>query len=550
MKSSVAAVILVTLLVAVSDAATRTWTSSNGKYTIKAELVEVEDDCVCLKKEDGSEITVPLEKLSEADQRYARLRASRKSRSKAQQSDTAESGDQDESADKADASSKTESSRRRTSRSRAKQVDEVALSGEAQSLSMKLTRLELPRTPGRGDALSLVYRATRAQHFYLPVGGGARSPEFSQVVEKEPKYASTNPCRGVAHLGSQSFGFALDSKGTGTPGYGRLYFDVNQNGDLTDDRCAEAEPMLGDTGGTAAQYRFPRVDLAIDVDGTKIDYAFLFSALYYKSKTNEYVSASLNAAAYREAEIRGLGKKKHRLVLVDYNSNGRFDDEFKVEPRGLESVFAVPGDLLLVDPDPAATLDFDLTAGDNRYFVSKLVNLGGKFFELKVSPSGDQVELNPATVDVGYVSSQHPGFRALLYSDQGVLKIGGEKSKGIPLPVGEWKLLNYSVDLGGGPMPMGRGGRTLVAARATSDCKSLEIVQDKTVELPFGPPFKPEVRVNGRQGNEVRLGLSIVGAGGEVCTNLLVNGTRPPSPEFVIATAKGDVVERGTFKYG
>lgn len=544
MKFSVVPVILLTLLVAASSAAMRSWTSANGKYTVMAELVKVEEQSVRLKKEDGEEITVPLDKLSETDQRYVRLRASRQTRS------NAESEDASESDAKTASTSKSESPRRRSSRGKARHEDEVAVADEAQALSMRLTRLELPRTPGRDDSLGMIYRATRPQNFYLPVGSGAKSSKFSQVIEKEPKYASANPCRAVAHFGSHAYGFALDSTGAKTPGYGRLYFDLNRNGDLTDDRYVDAEPKMGDSGGNMAQYRFPRVDLTIDVDGAQVDYAFLFSALYMKAKNEEYVSASLNAAAYREAEIRGLGKKKHHVVLVDYNSNGRFDDQFRVDQRG-SSLAPVPGDLLLIDPGPASTVDFDLTAGDNRFFLSKLINLGGKFFALNVSPAGDKVELSPTAVEMGYVTSQHPGFRAILYGDNGFLRIGGEKGKGIPLPVGQWNLLCYSVDFGGNAMTSGRGGdATFVAARGTSDCKPLEIVEDKTVDLPFGPPFKPLVRVNGRRGDEVRLGLSIIGAGGEVCTNLLVNGSRPKSPEFVITTSKGEAIERGSFKYG
>jgi hypothetical protein len=546
MKSSVAPLIFVALLAAVAGGAERSWTSSNGKYTIKAELVDVEDDKVRLQKSDGTEITVSLDQLSEADQRYIKLRSRRKSTTKTEREPKADEDSPAESDDKPE-TTKSESSRRR---GKAKQDDEVALAGEAQSVTMKLTRLELPRMPSRGDAISMFYRATRPQIFYLPIGrdGGATAAEFSRIIEKEPKYASPNPCRGTAHLGSQSYGFALDCS-KGSAGYGRLYFDLNGNGDLTDDRYVDGESTSGDQAGNAIMYRFPRIDLTVDADGTKVDYSFLFTAIYQKSRNNEHVSASLYAAAYREADLRGVGKKKHHLVLVDYNSNGRFDDEFKVNDRGSGSVFPLPGDMLLVDPSPTATLDMDLTSGDNRYLVSKLVNLGGKFFELKVSPSGDKVELNPASVDIGYVSSQHPGFRAILHGDQGFLKIGGERTKGIPLPVGEWKLLSYTVDFGGSPMK-GRGGATRVAARATSDCKSLEIVKEKTVDLPFGPPFRPQVRVTGRRGEEAQLGLSILGAGGEICTNLVVNGNRPESPEFVITTPKGEVVERGKFKYG
>ena len=48
----------------------RTWTSSNGKFTIEAQCVGVADGKVQLKKSDGKTLTLPLEKLSQADQDY------------------------------------------------------------------------------------------------------------------------------------------------------------------------------------------------------------------------------------------------------------------------------------------------------------------------------------------------------------------------------------------------------------------------------------------------------------------------------------------------
>lgn len=50
----------------------RTWTSSNGKYKIDAEFLRVSNGSVVLKRtKDGREITVPLAKLSAADQSAA-----------------------------------------------------------------------------------------------------------------------------------------------------------------------------------------------------------------------------------------------------------------------------------------------------------------------------------------------------------------------------------------------------------------------------------------------------------------------------------------------
>ena len=48
----------------------RTWTSSDGNYAVRAELVEVDGSIVRLRKPDGSIVTVPLAKLSAADREF------------------------------------------------------------------------------------------------------------------------------------------------------------------------------------------------------------------------------------------------------------------------------------------------------------------------------------------------------------------------------------------------------------------------------------------------------------------------------------------------
>jgi len=51
-------------------------------------------------------------------------------------------------------------------------------------------------------------------------------------------------------------------------------------------------------------------------------------------------------------------------------------------------------------------------------------------------------------------------------------------------------------------------------------------------------------------GSQASLGLSLVGVGGEVCSNLMVDGGRPAKPAFTIADPDGKVVQSGNFEYG
>jgi hypothetical protein len=483
------------------------------------------------------------------------------------------------------------------------------LAAEARAETCKLA---LKRLPPRGEVFSPglltieppaaqdpcvehVWRAVSPQSFFMQImaKAGMKNPqeaEFQKIVHKEPKYNSPQPLRGVITLGSDKYGFVLDAKDEKAGGYRCLYFDRQHSGDLSDqkpiDSADEKGPNVAVNGA-----QFPRVDLVVNADGTKVDYSFYFQVYWQDAGPFKYASASLTAAVYREGDIT-LDGKKHHLILVDANSNGRFDDPITpVETTGPAggAIYHTPGDMLLVDPNPK-----DLASvGYSRSFlyehpVSKLLAIDGRFYDAKFTAAGDSLTLTLCRAPLGRVTSPHEGLQALLYGDLGVLRITCDKSQPLVLPEGKWRLLEYTIDRtgwqpplaakekakpvelpkaehslleallyaltgGGGAVQAGpamRNGPTMVAAMATMACPAIQVRAGQTVTLPFGPPFKPVVRAFPMDGKTARLQLSLVGAAGEACNNLLVQGGRPPKPQFTIKTPKGDVVQSGSFEYG
>jgi hypothetical protein len=444
-----------------------------------------------------------------------------------------------------------------------------------------------------------IYRMVDSQDFFLQIRDKdqEKSDEdlanFRRVVKKEPKYESDHPFRAVAKLGGKEYAFAIDKKNAKSKSYDRLYFDANRNGDLTDDKPIDGQQEFADASRSSCT--FPQVNVTLDIDGTKVAYAF--SMRVYAQMANEfkYASISLSAEAYREGQIELEGKKRH-IVLLDNNGNGRFDDPIKVEGDDVAigtnaRIYPDQGDLLLVDPK-ADALGYDPESNPNRHQVSKLVNIDGRYYGLEISPAGDKLTLTPSSTPLGYVASPHEGFRATLYGDQGCINITCGKSSPAAVPAGQWKLLSYTIDQTehaavGKPKEEGKekpaaekpkegsllgalgqaifgigndlvaaGPRyTVVSASGSTKCPAIKVAAGETVKLPYGPPYKPEVTAHvlstGTDGaKEAQLQMSLIGAAGESCTNLMVGGDRPPAPKFTITTAKGDVVETGTFKYG
>ena len=506
-----------------------------------------------------------------------------------------------------------------------------AANANAESCSLELKKVESSST----DQTNYLYRATSSQHFYHPINDGMRIREqpgavkFADVIEKEPEnYQAEHPIRGVVKFGSLDFGYVLDSsvkteknekeakekketkeekepeesgsllsslskllmgekkkpekannaKSFKPVPYDRLYFDLDHDGDLTDEEVIKAESSQNANNDTYFMTSFARIDVPIEIESTKLDYAFTLRITAYSSGNHGYVSGSINAAAYREGEIT-LDGKKHRLLLIDFNSNGRFDDVSSVNTSVRtpdQRIYANQGDRLYVDPDLKATSrnPYDITSGNDIYDVGHLICLDGRFCKMTVSPAGDKFTLEPSDVAVGYVSNPTQDFCAVVYGEQGVLKVRSDESGKAPLPVGSWKLKNYTLDRTGfeqkkntepksepsvldvlanalGPTMEARAPRsTIVAATATLKYEAVDVKKGETVELPFGPPYRPKVDVQYRQGaNQISLGMSLVGKAHEICSDMRVSGNRPGKPKFTIS-AGDEVVAEGEFEYG
>jgi hypothetical protein len=500
----------------------REWKSRNGEFSVVAEFVRFSEGKVQLRKMDGTELTVARSKLSTADSKWVGDEVRR------QREQDAEAEDAPKTAEK-----------------------EQPQTLGSQEVPMKLVRLDPPGRKSRGKGAvpsDYVLRLTTPQQFVMQLGeaavssgADAREAAFHRVVHKEPTYSIPVPFRGVAKLGGKDYAFALDAVGRQPIGYNKLYFDLNGNGDLTDDKPISTNDVTS-LGPGMVQSQFPRVDMTLNVDGKPAEYSFMLSVMGRNTRLQNYVTASLYGAVVREGYVLD-GKKRTRLLLLDHNSNGRFDDT--VSMRGPSGVSE--GDLLLVNPNPKDRLSGDATMGRDRHLVNKIVCLNNHFYSMEIPPAGETLKLTPANVSQGYVTNASPAYRAVLFSDNyGVVMIDGVSNRKVPLLEGTWHVANYTVDA----TAFTGGSRTAVTA--TFDKRPVEVTvgKDATAEMPFGAPFRPVVTGARTEGNKVYLSLAIVGAAGERCTSLYVNGTRPPAPRFIVKDSKGTIVHQGNFEWG
>jgi len=111
------------------------------------------------------------------------------------------------------------------------------------------------------------------------------------------------------------------------------------------------------------------------------------------------------------------------------------------------------------------------------------------------------------------------------------------------LPAGKWQIASYTLGVSGGEA-------TIVSASFAGKPSEVNVEKGGTTELPFGPPFRGVVTAARAEGGKLGLSLSVVGQGGEQCSNFLVGGKKPPAPLFEIRDENGKVVYGGKFEYG
>jgi hypothetical protein len=572
MKRLLLILAVLVLVSSVSLAETRTWKSSNGRFSVKAELVECKDGKASLKKEDGSIANVPLASLCDDDRQYiksqfpdavdekpaaggeyrewkskngkfktaARFVGCAEGKVQLRKPDGSEVSVNKSLLSEADQRWIAAELKRQGKEEKESAASDAEPSGKSPEkigegeIPMKLVRLDMPKPSARGRAAApSLFSQIRPQQISVKLGQDDAA--FHRVVTKEPSYNSSKPIRGVVKFASHEYGFAIDSTGGGGA-YNRFYFDINGNGDLTDDK-----PVAATTTNTPipgfSQSLFARVNLSLEAGGKSFDYAFVPSVVCSTSGRDSFATVAFTAAAVREATV-GKGAKGLKLVLVDHNSNGLFDDAVSVRPGGA----VVEGDLLVVS-SMAGKSGSDADPGQNSVLVNKTVGINGAFYKMDAPPSGETLKLTPISAPMGSVVSSSPTYHAVLFSEEyGAVAVNGVKGKEQPLPEGSWKVLNYTVKAS--------GGKTFMSARFDGQSKPTAVKKGEKSELPFGAPLHAVVTAQRAGADKVFLSLSILGVGGERCTSLTVNGAQPPKPKFSITDKDGKEVLKGDFKWG
>ncbi len=396
-----------------------------------------------------------------------------------------------------------------------------------------------------------------SQTVFMRVGGQLPDQAaFNEAVRKQPAWKCAAPIKGLLRIGDGRVPVVLDSSDLEKEGFNRLVIDKNGNGDLTDDAAIEAKPSQV-LGSSSRPREFPDVELTVKAGDVSYRQVFRASSYYYKLQDGDqaqpYGYGSFSSRVYRQGEIT-LDGRKLTVMLVDFNANGRFDDSLSMEHSGSDESGKVypssSGDRLYWNISRVDTRlsPYAMSTRRDMSPVCGLVGIEGKFYTLKVTPSGDQLTLAPTDKPLGKLKNDSPSWSAILYGSGGVVKISGDKGQPAAVPAGDWKLLEYTSIAPDEQL-------TYLTAQGTQKSPAIDVNAGQTVALPFGAPYKPVVVMGSRErmvnSRPVRdLEMRLVGAGEEICSALTVHGRQPAGPTFVIADAAGKKAESGAFQFG
>ena len=307
---------------------------------------------------------------------------------------------------------------------------------EEQHCKLELVRLS---ADGPYSPAAIACRNVSPQMFNSQVRNGVMSfaddQTFKKVVTKEPaKYHAKHPFRGVATLGSKQYGFVLDKQDEKSKDYDRLYFDLNGNGDLTDNKPIDKPGQKAGKSsgglfglfvrqGPTRRRNFP-ASISPSTWTARSSIIRSFSRRQnYGAADTPYVWATLSAAVYRQGTVVVDGKKR-KIAVLDYNSNGRFDNlvSMPANVTGADNeLVAVYGDAVLIEsPDGAAG-----TAGGRWVgrlwappgqaisYLSGVTILDGKYYNVKVSATGDELTWPPPRWPAGKSPARTPRARSI-----------------------------------------------------------------------------------------------------------------------------------------
>ncbi|OHB62840.1 MAG: hypothetical protein A2Y77_16780 [Planctomycetes bacterium RBG_13_62_9] len=392
----------------------------------------------------------------------------------------------------------------------------------AASLGRVVAKVELKLVPPfRGSPAGMLGLQRQDTTTVRPIG-----------VRETPRDAPREPVYFVVHAGDRQIQ-GITYRSTRLPGEVMLFLDTDGDGLWSDEKGYVGRRLW--IFSLSATYEFGPVFLRQGQVTPGGD------AFYAQCSDGKWLT--FWPAFYREGAAL-LDGKTYRIVLVDSNFNGRFNESFV--PPAVDSrdpgcdVLAIDlnGDSEFIGRQPSDELEI--------MPLSKLIRLGGRYYGLEVAEDGSTVEFRQAEPQSGVLDLGGKAVQLELWSEAGRQQLSG--SGGVwRLPVGRYGAVSLSLT------ETNAGNRwTFEMFRAEAgQLKDFEIKPGQTTAFKIGPPFQIRTSMERLAQNPfVTVGFELQGQGGELYSGApKKDGTEPPEPSLKILNGAGQVVQSGQFAY-
>jgi len=229
------------------------------------------------------------------------------------------------------------------------------------------------------------------------------------------------------------------------------------------------------------------------------------------------------AGGWYEGLIR-IEEKEYKCILVDYNSNGTFNDSGEIFHH-------------------SDRITIGTKEGFESYWLGKYIQIDGTLFTAAAEMDGAFVTVERAeNVPLGRVAVPADVCRLSLAGKEGHIRLDLPSDQP-SVPAGNWCLEEWWMSR------LGDDGRKwTLKGRNTPRSADVVIRENQSNSIDLGEPVTASLEVTAKKG-AYDFDQKLRGRLGEKIY-LDVNGKRAPAPRLLITSADGTYKEELTFKYG
>jgi len=296
--------------------------------------------------------------------------------------------------------------------------------------------------------------------------------------------------------------------------YDILYIDSNGDGKLDDE-----EPIRQYRMEQTSSY-FGPVKVTFKLADGPASYHLNFRYYGYDDTKRLYASSG----GWYQGEVT-VGGQKVQCVLLDYNTNGTFNDK-------------------AITPENSDRIRLSNSNSENATnFVGNYVKVNDKYYEPEIAKDGAFIKLAEATdITFGNVRLPETVTEITAGGLNGQFTIEPENGIGT-LPVGKYRINSWVVK-----RDDEKGSKWELNCSQSQSQGLFDVKENEEVALEIGEPIVSTVTASYREGS-YSFSQQLKRQNGEN-VELMRNGSRPQAPQLNIKNAEGTYDRTYTFSYG